>query len=205
MTAFAEQLKRTYPDNLGKLWTLKVSALDTIATGALRPVLLILLGAVRVRAALIACANVANLLLARGAGRIKEIAIRAALGADRSALVRQLLTESLLLSVTGGAIGLALAYWGVKSFVAIVPTLGSPGAIRIDGVVHAFTFALAIVTGLVFGLVPALQSSRPDLQDTLKEGGRTGWRGRLGACAASRARRPGRSRSRSPCSRVRDC
>ena len=173
MTAFAEQLKRQYPDNFGPRWTLKVTSLDELATSRIRTTLLVLLGAVGF-VLLIACANVANLLLARAAVRIKEIAIRSALGADRLTLVRQLLTESVLLALAGGVLGLGFAYGGVRALVTLYPSIPRADDIAIDGRVMAFTLGVALLTGLIFGLLPALQTSRTDLQRTLKEGGRSG-------------------------------
>ena len=173
MTAFATNLKREYPDNFGETWTLKVKTFDEIATGKIRPALLVLLGAVGF-VLLIACANVANLLLARAAARMKEVAIRAALGADRWSLVRQLLAESVLLSLFGALVGLGLAFWLVKTLVVAIPNLPRADEIRIDGVVMAFTLLVAVATGLLFGLAPALQMAKANLHDTLKEGGRSG-------------------------------
>jgi putative ABC transport system permease protein len=174
MHAFAEQLKTDYPKQFTAQWTLKVVTMNAVATGAVRPALLLLLGAVGF-VLLIACANVANLLLARAASRYREVAIRTALGAKRWHIVRQLLAESLLLSTGGGAIGLLLAYGGIRALVAANPSnLPRVDELAINGPVIGFTFLVALGTGVLFGLVPALQTWKLSLQGSLKDGARGG-------------------------------
>ncbi len=147
--------------------------LQDAIVGGVRNSLLILVGAVSF-VLLIACANVANLLLARAMGRKREIAIRAAVGAGRGRIVRQLLTESVMLSLAGGVVGLAAGYAGIRAILSVspgnIPRIGLDGAsVGLDWRILAFTLALSLVTGVLFGLVPALQSSRADLNVTLKE------------------------------------
>ncbi len=148
-------------------------ALPEQITGPVRPALLILLGAV-VFVLLIACANIANLLLVRGAERGREFAIRAALGAGRARLIRQLITESVVLALVGGGCGILLAQWGVDLLLAFSPTsLPRLDEVSLDARVLGFAVCISVLTALMFGLAPAIRFSKPDLQESLKEGGRT--------------------------------
>jgi predicted permease len=158
-------------DNMGH-WRMLVIPLAREIVGPNRQILLVLLGAV-VMVLLIACANAANLLLARAASRQRELAVRMAVGASRARIVRQLLTESLLLALTGGALGLFLALGGVKGLVSLLPAdFPRLHEIRVSIPVFLFTFMVSSLTGILFGLVPALQASRTDPRQGLHEGGR---------------------------------
>ena len=179
MTALGKRYVQTHSRLVGKDGDIQVTPVQEQLTGKIRPALMVLLGAVGL-VLLIACANVANLLLARAAGRQREIAIRAALGAGRLRIVRQLLTESLLLAVAGGALGLIFGSWGVRALLSLTPgdlprvqEIASIPAL--DPRVAGFTVLLAAITAVVFGLLPAMQVSRIELASALKESsGRTG-------------------------------
>jgi len=171
MSIIGARLEQQYPE-FNTQWGVNVVPLRTQVTGEIRQPLFILLGAVGF-VLLIACANVANLLLARAASRKKEIALRAGLGASRWRIARQLLTESVLLSVIGGGFGLLLAWWGTRALLALSPPeLMDLRETAVNLPVLAFTVGLTLLTGIIFGLVPALEATRVDLNESLKEGGR---------------------------------
>jgi len=183
MDTINQRLTQNYVEtNAG--WSVRLTELRERLVGELRTSLLILLGAVAF-VLLIACANVANLLLARAVSRKKEIAVRTALGASRMRIIRQLLTESVLLSLVSGLLGLGLSLWLIKLLIAIIPP-DTPrlNEIAINWQVFGFTLGVTVVAGLMFGLFPALQTSRPNLNETLKDSGQrgsdTGGRNRVG-------------------------
>jgi putative ABC transport system permease protein len=173
VSAINARLAQQFPDR-NKGWDASLSLLHERLVRQIKPSLLALLGAVGF-VLLIACANVANLLLARSAARQKEIAIRAAMGASRARVVRQMLTESLLLAIIGGLAGILLSIWLTDVLLSIIPE-GAPrlDQVGIDSRVLGFGLGISTLTGIVFGLAPALQASKLDVSSSLKEGGRTG-------------------------------
>jgi putative ABC transport system permease protein len=169
MDVIMASLSKQYPDT-NKYWGARVVSEQYRMTRSIRAALFVMMIAVGF-VLLIACVNVANLLLARATARTREIAIRAALGAGRNRLVKQLLTESLLLSLVAGGLGLLLALWGSEILVRMSPEqLPRVSEIQVDGVVMAFTLGIALLTGLLFGLAPAMHVSHSNIVDSLKEG-----------------------------------
>ena len=177
MDAVASRLEAAYPQTNAKLGITVLSLYEKVV-GPVRSRLLILLGTVTF-VLLIACANVSNLLLTRAIARRKEMALRVAVGASRLRLVQQLLTESVFLATLGGGAGFLFARWGVTLLVAILPKASLPRQqeIGIDSAVFAFTLLLSIITGFLFGLAPAFQVSRSDLNENLRQGGRSSTKG----------------------------
>jgi predicted permease len=172
MDSVTRNLAAVYPEEDAGVGATVVPLKEKMV-GEIRPYLLVLLAAVFF-VLLIACVNVANLMLARSNGRAREFAIRTALGASQTRVIRQLLTESVLLSLCGGVLGLILAAWGVQGALSLLPeSLPRAEEIGLDGRVLIFTLAVSVLAGVVFGLAPALRTARPNVQETLKEGGRS--------------------------------
>src|SRR5438105_3636364 len=171
--AIARQLEAAYPDtNTG--WNLRLVSMRDQIVGNIKSTLYILLGAVAL-VLLIACANVANLLMAHAASRQKEIAVRSALGAGRLRIMRQMITESVMLAVFGGALGTLLAIWGVRGLVALSgANIPATANVKIDVTVLVFTLVTSLITGLLFGIAPAVRTMKLNLSEMLKEGGRSG-------------------------------
>ena len=174
LSAFGQQLRQTYPDAYPARtsWTPRLIALQSDLVGTVRPALLMLFGAVAV-VLVIACANIANLLLARVSSRDRELAVRRALGSSRARLVSLLLAESALLAIVGGAAGTMVMIWLLELLLALAPG-GLPRLqeVHVDGQVLAFTAIVSIVSALLFGTLPALHFSRTDVVTAMKEGSR---------------------------------
>jgi len=173
MTSIAGALGQEYPDSNKEHWVTLTSLYDDTVGDVWAKLVMLLIAVILVL--LIACANVANLMLARASVRQKEIAIRTALGASRLRIIRLLITESVMLALIGGALGLLAAYWGTDFALKALPdVLPRTNEITVDRNVLFFTLAASLLTGIVFGLAPALQASNPNLNETLKDGGRSG-------------------------------
>jgi predicted permease len=171
MEVLGRRLAEQYPD-ANKDTNITLVPLKQDAVGDIRPFLLVLLAAVAF-VLLIACVNVANLMLARSTGRTREFAIRTALGASQGRVICQLLTESILLGLAGGGLGLLIAAWGMQGALKVLPgALPRAPELHLDGHVLLFTLVASVLSGILFGLVPAVKTSRPDLHEALKEGGR---------------------------------
>jgi putative ABC transport system permease protein len=177
MDTIARRLERAYPDT-NKGYGVKLLLLSDLFVRNVRPALVVLFASVAF-VLLIACANVANLMLTRATGRRREVAVRVALGGTRSRIIRQLLTESLLLSCLAGGAGLLIAQWGTSLLMNSLPAAVNPGieVSPLSGPVFLFTLSVSLLIGLLFGLAPALQSSKFNLNESLREGGRAGTAG----------------------------
>jgi putative ABC transport system permease protein len=173
LTVLSRQISKVYSQDYPKHFSVEVQTLTELVVGRFRVTLFIVLASVGLLL-LIGCGNVANLLLARATAREKEFAIRAVLGAGRWRLIRQLLVESLILGLGGGALGILLAWGGLKSLVALMPQniIPAEATIRLNITILCFTLAVSVLTALVFGLVPALQAARRDLNDPLRDSGK---------------------------------
>ena len=173
MSAIAAHLSELYPD-INRESGITLVPLKQNVVGDIQPFLMVLLAAVSF-VLLIACANVANLLLARSTGRTREFAIRTALGASRGRIIRQVLTESILLALAGGLFGVLVAAWGTQAVLPLLPdALPRAEEVHLSGRVLLFTFAASLLAGLLFGMIPALKTSGTSIHETLKEGGRGG-------------------------------
>src|SRR5438105_1892369 len=192
LTAMAAQLRHDFPTDYPPQaqWTIEIQPLQEVLVGNVRPMLLVLVGAV-ILIVFIVSLNIANLLLARASGRQQEMAVRSALGASRGRMVRQMLTESMLLLLIGGVAGIATAVGTLGFILRFVPSnVSRLNEVRIDWVVLAFALLISILTGLMFGLAPALHSAKGALYSAIREGGRgSGYPARPQSLAA----RPGRN------------
>jgi ABC-type antimicrobial peptide transport system permease subunit len=186
ITAISDRLAREYPATNEKYGAGGTSLRESLVGESSRTALFVLMAAVAL-VTLIACANVANLMLARGEGRLREMAVRSSLGARTGDLVVAALTESVLLSMLGGAAAIAVAYWGTRVLDAVRPaSLQALGEARLDPAVLAFAAGLSLLTGLLFGLTPAMQAARAGRAHgyCVRKDGATRWAGVAGGCAA---------------------